>query len=316
MQDLIIEELPQVDEPVMVMGLSGWMDGGNVSTGTIGYLRERLAATRFAQIDPLDFYVYNFPVSSIPISVYLEDDRAVVAPVNPMELAAVFRPHCEIKDGVIEEMVYPENDFYVAEEENLVLFQGEEPHLRWGAWCDCIFGLAEELGITQLWFVGSVAAPIPHTREPRVSASVSEPELKEGLEQHGIGFGEYEGPASVITSLAWHSVPAGIKVRSLVAEVPHYPFLEMPTYPASILRIVSALNDILGLDIELADLRASAEVARSKLNEVMKENDRFRELVAKLEEAYDYQESEADEELLRRLIDSVDLEGGDWQAEE
>lgn len=308
MQDLIFHEMPEIEDASLILGLTGWMDGGSVSTGAIGYFRERLAARRFAEIDPLDFYIFNFPVSSIPISVYLEDGRAVVQPINPMEFAALFRPHCRIEDGVIEEVVYPQNDFWVAEESNVVLFSGAEPHVRWGGWCDCIFGLAEEMKIEDLWFVGSVASPIPHTREPRIHASVSSPELKDGLEEHGIGFSEYEGPASIITSLAWHAVPARVNFRSLVVEVPHYPFLEMPSYPPSILKVAQALDDILGFGLDLSDLRASSEAAKARLDEVMAENDEFRELVTKLEEAYDYEEAEHDEDLLRRPIDTIDLE--------
>lgn len=311
MQDLIFHEEPDVSEPVLIMGLTGWMDGGGVSMGTVDYLRERLSAERFAEIDPMDFYIHNFPISSLPVSVFVEEGRAVVTPVNPMEMAAVFRPHCRIEDGVVEELVYPANDFCVAEDENLVLFAGEEPHIRWGAFCDCIFGLARKLSISRVYFVGSVAAPIPHTREPRLRVSCSTKEGRDRIAGYGLGFSDYEGPASIITSLAWHSVPMEIELCSLVAEVPHYPFVEMPSYPPSIVRIVSALQDILGLELELSDLKASAQVALSRLDELREENADFRELVQKLEEAYDYEESEADEDLLRRLIDSVDIESED-----
>ena len=98
-------------------------------------------------------------------------------------------------------------------------------------------------------------------------------------------------------------------MRSLVVEVPHYPFLDLPTYPRSILKAASALSKLLHLDLSLADLYQSADEAEAKLNAVMEENDEFKELVTKLEEAYDLAESSADETLLRRLIDGIDLDG-------
>ena len=55
---------PALSGPRMVLGLSGWMDGGDVSTGTIRYLAEKLSARPFARIAPEDFYVYSFPGSS------------------------------------------------------------------------------------------------------------------------------------------------------------------------------------------------------------------------------------------------------------
>ncbi len=316
MYELMVDQWPDpgTGKPVMVIGLTGWMDGGHVSTGTVAYLRERLSAQSFAEIDPLDFYIFHFPVSSIPISVYLEDGRAVVQPVNPMEFTAVFRPHTRIENGVIRELEYPENLFYMAKtlpgKPDLVLFTGEEPHIRWGAYCDCIFGVCEELGIEDIYFVGSVAGPVPHTREPRLRASMADEALKPKLAEAGLLFGEYEGPSSIITSLTYHSMEMGIRMRSLVVEIPHYPFLEMPTYPRSIHKIASALNDVLGLELDLTDLTEASAQADAKLDALMKTNDDFRELVAKLEETYEYEETAGDEALLRRLMESVDLEEG------
>ena len=47
----------------MIIGLSGWMDGGEVSTGAAKYLVTHFEAERFAEIDPDVFYIYNFPGS-------------------------------------------------------------------------------------------------------------------------------------------------------------------------------------------------------------------------------------------------------------
>ncbi|MFP4248440.1 MAG: PAC2 family protein [Armatimonadota bacterium] len=316
MYELLMDEWPETgdDGVVMVIGLTGWMDGGHVSTGSLAFLNENLNARDFAEIDPLDFYIFHFPVSSIPISVHLEDGRAIVQPVNPMEFTAVFRPHVRIEDGVITDLEYPQNIFSLARtpegQPDLVLLTGEEPHIRWGAYCDCVFGVCEEMAIEDIYFVGSVASPIPHTREPRVRASVSDDKLKPELADAGLLFGEYEGPSSIITSLTRHSAEVGIRMRSLVAEIPHYPFLEMPTFPRSILKTTSILAELIGLDVKFDELTEAAAEADRKLDELMEENDEFRELVARLEEAYEYEESPGDEQLLRRLIDGIDLEEG------
>lgn len=309
MKELIIHEHPRVKNPPMVLGLTGWMDGGRVSTGSIRYLKDNLAATKFAEINPLDFYIFNFPAATIPVSIYPDRGRAVVASLSPMEFAAVFRPHTEIEDGTIESLTYPENEFRYSVNSNLLLFSGEEPHIRWGAYCECIFALAEEFEVKQVYFIGSVASPIPHTREPRIRASVASAELKAQLADAGVEFTDYKGPASIITSLAHRAAGKGIEMRSLVVEVPHYPFLDMPAYPKSILKAISALSKLLHLDLSLADLYEAADTAEAKLNATAEENDDFKELVTKLEEAYDYEQSSADEDRLRRLIDGIDREG-------
>ncbi len=306
MDELEIRYRPVVRNPALVMGLTGWMDGGSVSTGTVGYLIDRLGATDFAQIKPFDFYILNFPVTAVPLAIQASEGKAVLSAVSPMEMAAVFRPHTKIEDGVIRELTYPRNRFFCAEAANLILFLGEEPHIRWGAYSDCLLRLAEEFGVSEVYFVGSVAATLPHTREPRLRASVAAEHLKARLEGLDVGYSRYEGPASLITSLCYHSVERGIAVSSLVVEVPHYPFVEMPAYPRSILKTASALNDLLDLGLDLADLRHASEVVEEKLNSLLAENDTFRELVAKLEEAYDGEELGPDAELLKRLMEGID----------
>lgn len=309
MEELVIHERPTVSNPPMVMGLTGWMDGGRVSTGTIGYLDDKLETRMFAEIKPMDFYILHFPVSTIPISLYTEQGRAVLTSVNPMEFAAVFRPHTRISNGIIEELTFPQNEFSCSESSNLILFSGEEPHIRWGTYSECLFQLAEEFGVEQVYFVGSVAGSVPHTREPRLRASVSSEALKAGLDGAGVEYSDYEGPASIVTSLTHQSPERGIEMRSLVVEVPHYPFLEMSTYPKSILKVVSALNVLLGLELDLTDLQDATHAADAKLNAVMEDHDEFQELVHKLEESYDSEEPTPDEDLLKRLLDGIDLDG-------
>ena len=130
------------------------------------------------------------------------------------------------------------------------------------------------------------------------------------IAREGIEFTDYEGPSSLVTSLAYHSRERGLNLRTLVVEVPHYPFLEMPTYPRSILKTTETLSSLLGLDIDLAELREATDEANAKLNEIMAENEEFASLVAKLEGDYDEEETSGDEEALKRLIDKIDL-GGD-----
>ena len=154
---LHISHRPTLHEATLVLAFSGWMDGGDVSTGTVSRLVQLTGAQPFADIDPDPFYIYNFPGS--------------------MEIAALFRPHVQIQDGLVRMLDIPTNIFYGQETANLVLFVGKEPNVRWGQFGDCILRLAADVGVRRIVFVGSYGGSVPHTREPHLYVTCSDKRL-------------------------------------------------------------------------------------------------------------------------------------------
>jgi len=309
MDELVIHEHPALNSPRMVLGFDGWMNAGNVSTGVIEHLIEDLQARPVAEILPLDFYILNFPVSTIPFTVFIDGEGARVSSISPMQFSAIFRPHAEIKDGVVEQFAYQQNEFLYTRDPDLIIFRGEEPHIRWGSYADCVLRLAEEFGVTEMYFTGSVSSPIPHTREPRLRCSAANEDYKQALRGPDVRFTDYSGPSSLITLLTGLAADRGIALRNLVVEVPHYPFIEMPSYPASIAKVASKLHELVQAPTDLTELQQAAGEMREQLDKLMDDNEEFKELVAKLEQSYDYEEHGADEALLRRLIEGIDLRG-------
>jgi len=297
----------------MVLGFTGWMDGGRVSTGTIEILADATGCRKSAEIDSAEFYVHNFPVGTLPISIVTDGDKPVVQSLNPMEQAAVFRPHTKITDGVVRELTFPRNDLLCSESAWLVLFTGEEPHIRWHTYADCLIEVVAEYGVREIFFIGSVASPIPHTRAPRVRSGISSDDLRQTRQRPDVGLSEYEGAASFVTYLLTLAAQKGIEMRTLVVEIPHYPFLQIPTYPASVVKAMSVLGDWLALDFPLSDLKQAQGAVAEQLDDIMEENGEFKDLVRRLEDAYDAEEAEeeaVDEELLKRLIDDIGRGGG------
>ncbi len=125
----------------------------------------------------------------------------------------------------------------------------------------------------------------------------------------GALFTDYGGPASVITVLSGQAAERGVSVRSVVVEVPHYPFLEMPSHPTSILKAVKSLATLLDLQVDMAPLESNARKTDEALAQLMAENEEFRELVDHLEVSYDREPSVSDEAILRRLIEGMDADG-------
>jgi predicted ATP-grasp superfamily ATP-dependent carboligase len=261
---LDIRHRPDLREATLVLAFSGWMDGGEVSTGTVQRLIDRLEASPIAEIDPEPFYIYNFPGS--------------------MEIASLFRPAIEIEDGLLKEIDLPSNRFYVHEPGNLVLFVGKEPNLLWRTFGDCIFRFTREMNVTRILFVGSFGGAVPHTREPRLYVTCSDATELPEMTRYGLGRTGYEGPGSFTSYLMSRAPEAGLRMTSLVAEIPGY--LQGPN-PLSIEAVTRRLAGILKLSVDLDALRATSTEWELQVTSVVEQNPELAEKVRELEDAYD-----------------------------
>jgi len=261
---LKIYKSPTLRKPRLLLGFSGWMDGGDVSTGTIQSLIDKLDAEKFAEIEPNGFYIYSFP--------------------GTMEITALFRPHTKISDGLIETCNIPSSTFYASEQSDLILFLGKEPCLQWEEYTDCIFSVCEDFGVKMIYFIGSVAGLVPHTREPRLFCSVSDAALKETFQHYGVKFTNYEGPASIVTYLTATCGQRDISMVSLVATIPAY---VQGNNPKCIEAVTRRLIGMLDLNVDLRDMAATSEDFEKKLVEVIQEQPELAENIQRLEEDYD-----------------------------
>lgn len=261
---LHIQKKPKLHDPRLILGFSGWMDGGDVSTGTIKRLIEKLGAERFAEINPEGLYIYNFPGS--------------------MEISALFRPHARVVNGLVVSYEVTKNEFFSAENGDLILFLGKEPNLLWEEFADCILSLCAESGVKMIYFIGSVAGLVPHTRDPRLFCSVSDAKLKEVHAHYGRKFTDYEGPASFVTYLLRRCRDRDLNMVSLVATIPAY---VQGNNPKCVEVVTRRLVGILGLQIDLDGLRAASEEFEKKLSDVVQEQPELANNIHKLEEDYD-----------------------------
>lgn len=251
-------------DSTLLLALTGWMDGGLVSTGTVRHLMLGRDLKKVAVIEPGGFYIDNFPGS--------------------MEISALFRPHVKYAAGLIESFDMPSNEFFVDAAANMVFFAGKEPNLNWVGFGDCIFHLAKKLNVGRMIFMGSFGGSVPHTREPRLFGSVSEPRLKPLLKKHGLRPTEYEGPGSFATYLLAHAPRRNIEMFSISAEIPGY--LQGPN-PLCIETVARRLAHLLGLSVDLAPLRSASTAWELQVSELVEKDADLTETVRKLEEQYD-----------------------------
>lgn len=272
---LRMEGCPTLDGATLLLAFNGWMDGGDVSTGTVRGLVDLLGARPVAEIDPDPFCLYNFPGS--------------------MEVAALFRPALRIEDGLVASLEMPANVFHCHEPGGLFLFVGREPHLRWRAFADCVLEFTRRAGVRRVLFVGSFGGSVPHTREPRLHVLCSEARLLPEMEKYGVRRTRYEGPGSFASYLLTRAPAAGLEMTSLAAEIPGY---LQGRNPVSIAAVTRRLCQILKLPLDLAPLRTESTEWEVRVSQVVKKDKELARTVRRLEEAYD-------EDLLRQA------EGGD-----
>lgn len=257
-------ESPELPGATLVLAFGGWMDGGDVSTGTVRRLVELTDADPIAEIDPEPFYIYNLPGS--------------------MELAALFRPHIEIQEGLIEKIDMPASTFYCHEPAQLVLFVGKEPNMHWRLFGDCIFEFARRVGVHRILFVGSYGGTVPHTREPRLYVTCSEERLLPEMKPYGVGRTAYEGPGSFTSYLMTRAPSAELEMISLVAEIPSY---LQGANPSCIEAVTRRLAKILKLPVQLDALRAESTRWEIGISQEIETDEELAAEIRKLEEAYD-----------------------------
>ena len=258
---------------MMIIAFSGWMDGGDVSTGTVERLVRLLEPPPFAEINPEPFNIYNFPGS--------------------MEITAMFRPHIHIEDGLILSIEMPSNTFYVDKNTNVVLFLGKEPNLKWQTFSESMFQVAHNTGISRLLFVGSFGGPVPHTRLPRLYYTCSDSTLKLEMERYGLRGTNYQGPGSFISYLMSQATSAGLEMSSVIAEIPGY---LQGTNPMCIEAVTRQLANILKLPLDLDSLRPASTAWELQVTNAIENDEVLAKKVRELENEYDNELIESDSE--------------------
>lgn len=262
---LIMQEQPQLIAPYIMVGLRGWLNAGEISTGSIEYLRRNLDARKFAYIETQGYYVYQVPSLSPELTM---------------------RPHAQIKDGVVRKLDVPQNDFFFwksGSDHDLILFLGVEPNLGWPEFCQIILDMAQQFQAPRIYFLGAVFDQVPHTRETRIRASISHPRLKDELKTFA-GFTNYEGPCSFTTMLLAMANEQDIEAAGISARTPLY--IKDLNYKVAydLLKNILTLS---GFQIDLRDLRQSSEDMLKRLDKAFDDNSTALAELKKLEELFD-----------------------------
>ena len=257
---LIVHEMPEAKLPTMVVAFAGWPDAAEAATRAIRYMVRKLPATKFAEIDPEEFFDFT-----------------------------LVRPQTRLNRRGERTIRWPANDFYYFAPEDgsggLLLFNGTEPNLRWRSFSSLVTGLAERCGVKLVVSLGALLDAVPHTREPKVTGRASSNELTQKAEWMGIRNSGYQGPTGIHTAFMDACEKKGLSHASIWGHSPHY----VNTYPNPAVShaLLTKLQSLVDFKADLEELRLAGEAFRSEVTETISKDTDIVAYVERLEQRHD-----------------------------
>jgi proteasome assembly chaperone (PAC2) family protein len=247
----------------LVCAFKGWNDAADAASTAITFVGGALNATRFATIDPEEFYDFQ-----------------------------ATRPRVKLVEGKSRAIEWPEVELYEARvpraPRDLILLSGSEPSFRWRTFSKLIVELAEAIGVQLVVTVGALLADVPHTRPVSVTGLTSDAALVQRL---GLTQSSYEGPTGIVGVLHAACQDAGLPTASLWAAVPHY--IAAAPNPKAALALVRKLEGLVGVAVDASELETAAANYERQVNVAVQSDPEVQAFVERLEQAA---ESETDEE--------------------
>jgi proteasome assembly chaperone (PAC2) family protein len=241
----------------MVCAFKGWNDAGDAASGAVSFLASALDASRFARLDPEEFYDFQ-----------------------------ANRPCIRLDEHERREITWPTVEFFEAlaprAPRDLVLVQGFEPSMRWRTFGANLIDLAEALGVQLVVTLGALLGDVPHTRPVAMTGHASDAALSERL---GIQASSYEGPTGIVGVLHAGCAQAGLPSASLWAAVPHY--VAAASNPKAALALLRKVEGLIGVSVDVSELESAATDYERQVGLAVQSDPEIQAFVERLEQASD-----------------------------
>lgn len=244
---------------VLVVAFEGWNDAGEAASAAAGMLKEGLDVYPIAEVDPEDYFDYQFNRPSVAMDE--EGSRQIVWPG-----VTAFGP------------VTPGSESGA----NVYLLSGTEPSRGWQTFSAEILEVIEDAGITGVILLGALLADVPHTRPISIFVSSENSGVRE---EFNIERSSYEGPVGILSVLADAAERAGIPTLSIWASVPHY--VHNAPSPKATLALIEKLEEIVGIEIPRGELLAESTAWETGIDVLAGDDDDMAAYIEQLEQARD-----------------------------
>ena len=239
----------ELDQPVMLLAMSGWVDAASVGTDTA----ERIAG-----------------------------GGEVVAAFEPDALFDYrsSRPTLHFSNGDLTDIVWPRLEIIHRSVDgiDLLIATGNEPDFRWQELTREFVDLTRRYNVSKFVTLGAVPAPVPHTRPVRVLCTTSDTELlRDGDE---VMPEELVVPGAAVSVLRQGVSDAGLPAIGYWAQVPHY--LQGP-FHNGVLGLIERVGGQVGVRFPIGELALEATSQLEQIDADLAERDDARQYVERLE---------------------------------
>ncbi|MFZ0625528.1 MAG: PAC2 family protein [Acidimicrobiia bacterium] len=236
-----------LNDPVLVIAISGWVDGGMVATR---------------------------------VGEHLKADGRLVAGFRPDDVFDYQsnRPSFELIDGAGTKIHWPSLtiDALKGDGSDVLVMTGNEPNAMWQEIADELAGFARTARVSKVVAVGAIPAMVAHTQETPIIVSSTDP----ALTPIGVPLGRLVVPAALVNVLSHQISDAnGIPQVGFWAQVPHY---VSGSYWPGVETVLNRLSAFLGLRVDLRGVHREATEMRSRLDEALANRPEAQQMIEEL----------------------------------
>lgn len=234
----------------------GWnKDAGKVAPAVIDFLNEKLGGRMFCEIELEKFFSFG--------GVAVEDD-------------------------IVQ---FPESKFFYNEQEDIVVFKSDQPHVQHYKFLNTVLDIAEQIcHVTELYTVNGFVSSIIHTLPRKIFSVFNLPESREKLLGYGLEDLTWEGPPAISTYLLWIAGRRGIPGLSLWPEIPFY--LGAHEDSQSVKKTLLFFDKRFHLNLDLTEFDNAVWEQEEKITLLRQENDEIDQYMKLLESGLHLDEEE------------------------
>lgn len=263
----MFEEIRFETPPVL---LAAWQGMGNVGLITMDYLRRKLEAKPFAEIDMSPFLV--------PESIV-------------------------VKDGIAQFPDIPASSFHYSRSPDLIIFESNaQVGGREGiAIIKTILDVAVQFGVKRVYTSAAFTHPMSYQNTSEVLAACSTASFLHFIREFGVSpmpDGYIAGLNGLLLGVAG---ARNIEAACLLGTIPSY--ASALSYPKASIEILKILSQVLGTAIDMTDLEAASAEMDQQLAAI---EDRIREFLPSLTEGNEELSKVNEEEVPKFIMDKIE----------